>query len=182
MKAYHEAGHAVVADAEGFPVRSLSVREERDREGFCCYIVTGNLNGADPMSRYLIESAVRVSYAGEMAAVIATHRDETLKGELTFGAERDFASAGELVGRLLRTGDTEDMENETRLYHELLTYQVGAILSERWDLVKSIAHVLAPSGTLDASEIARLVVDWKGSLTTLPEDRYRPRTRRGRFH
>lgn len=144
--AYHEAGHAVVAHAQGLGFESVSIVEDEDSLGRCHVTLP---EGFQPDERRegsveILEAHLAVCLAGALA-------QELFTGESVELAANDLSGALKLVGSL---GASSEQMN-ARI--EEAEQRARGILHRGWPAVEALAARLLEQEELDSERTAAVI-------------------------
>jgi len=147
--AYHEAGHAVVAWAEGIRLRSVSIIPTDDTDGRVEHVnqlwgSTIDSNRSDA-NRLKAERHVRVSLAGQLA-----QRKFDRRTVRKWHAQRDHESAVNVLGHLVQSN------RELEAWLDLLSIQTEQLLKLHWQMVRGLAQELMKRNRMGGKELR----DW----------------------
>jgi hypothetical protein len=143
--AYHEAGHAVVAEHVGVNVGLVSVVPDGQRLGF----MRQALPVPPVMTPKETRAYISVVLAGGLAEAIHRYGPELASLEHVPRTSTDFRRARAAVARSASNGVQFDL-----LLEDIAT-DVLQLLRERWNDVQLIAEALLAGGTLDGCTLRR---------------------------
>ena len=160
MRAYHEAGHALVALAEGFRVRRVTILQ-RGRIGGAC---ESGFSVPRPASLRALRRIVGATAAVALAGSAAQEREARTRGAATAGPRRGAASPLFAAG----AEDDERIANRfarrlhprtapRRAYLGRVRVRVERALDDpgAWAAVRRLARALLRARTLSGDEAAR---------------------------
>jgi hypothetical protein len=156
---FHEAGHAVLAMAQGLKVRRVSVRGGLYEDGRTEIIEKWpqdrpDFNPLDPRDRRIATRWIIVTLAGHVAEehLIGSRRDTE------WGDESDTERAWELIERLF------DDPGERNAFLRRMEAKTWALVLDplRWRQIEAVAGQLARLRELDGEQVARIMKDAVG--------------------
>ena len=147
--AYHEAGHAVQALAEGLPVRHATIRPEGEVHGHVHYGAATPLYRGELRLR-TAERRGRTALAGMVAQRI--HSPASLR---RYQASSDREAAADLAMHV--SGSTAIAEARLALWMA----ETEASMRRRWAAVERVALALVDRTTLDGPELRALAMPAK---------------------
>ncbi|MGO9839481.1 MAG: hypothetical protein ACLP1X_35320 [Polyangiaceae bacterium] len=143
-RAYHEAGHAIVAIACSHRIRSITI----DTRGTHAGEVESEAEGDDPDAEL---RHLRVLLGGIGAEVIAAE-DGDIDHDDSMGFREDLDRAIDVVRSLVGEDErarAQMLDAESRRVNELL--------HRKWEDVRMLAHALVNRRTLDGAEVATIL-------------------------
>jgi hypothetical protein len=150
LTAYHEAGHAVVAELHGEHISRVEIVGDEERSGS-----TETLRfPADPAEGVAeqttlaeVENRLRSVLSGTVAEAMISGREDWDEGS------EDLDEAVRLAMKLV-----DDCEDVLPLLADI-RIDLEAVLAERWYLVERLAEELMRRKTLSGAEVRRIIND-----------------------
>jgi hypothetical protein len=139
-RAFHEAGHAVVALSIGYEVELLSIKESGDLGGHAV------IASIDPL---IPRHEIQITLAGWIGEWLANDRMPLVSGRES--AKGDDASVDALVAGMLVAPQRE------AVFRAECSAAAERILVERWAAVTAIATELVDHGTIDGVRVQKIV-------------------------
>jgi ATP-dependent Zn protease len=143
-RAYHEAGHAIVAISSAHRIRSVTI----DKRGSHAGEVESEAEGDHPEAEL---RHLRVLLGGFGAEVIAA-ADGDIDHDDSLGFREDLARAMDVIRSLVGEDErarAQVLDAESRSVNELL--------HRKWEDVRALARALVDRRTLDGAEVAAIL-------------------------
>jgi hypothetical protein len=176
--AYHEAGHAVVAQELGLGVRSVSIVPDEETAGCCTHPKThkftrkvneaGGYEHLDGWTRRRAEGSIMILWAGTLAQQIYldAHQEEVNEGfgVMEINGETHITSHSDADQIIDLTSALMPDPNEHGAYQEWLRIRTRNMLRHDlvWAAVEAVARELLAKDKLSGKEVSAI---WRASYS-----------------
>lgn len=147
-KAYHEAGHAVVAFFNRFRIDFATIRRSGDAEGMVM-LKPGrlDLDSATPVMRQKVERWIIVTLAGDIA-----QRKFAPRSSRQWQTTSDRAAAADLALSVCGSGES------ATAYLAWLQIVTRDIVDGRWPMIDRVARELLAKETISGDEVRAAIM------------------------
>jgi len=169
-RAYHEAGHAVIARKLGIPVNHVTIVDDDAGNAGCA--LTGSATylarDADQASQLAAISKDVISLAGPIAQ--SRHRPQTIRGPPEWDSDREVASSLSTRAALIQSGVDISLlpadgsvvldDNQIELRNTFFQRNFGEsrkIADEKWRAIDAVAKALVTRLTLNQNELDEVI-------------------------